>query len=186
MSIEEDRSVLVATVDLQTAERIARMAIIRHSYQEGVDNDFIAKALAKQRNLGFGQEYQKMHAEAERAGLFAADGQPRTGRQGEIVGADEWNSTWFYLASDLLDPSIDGAVTEPVDVEDQLYQDLEKNGIDVAEVAYVEAENWNDGKFNFGSKPEKNPGVYRVWVRVGRQLGQMVEQLTESQTQKIR
>lgn len=180
-TLDHDKILLSQTQDLHTAEIIAHAAIIRNAFSGGLDNEFVSDALAKQINLGANGRNAKVREEASRAGLFSK-GEPResTMVQDSIHEGNEWNASWFYLATDFLDENIPGAVTEPFDRAMQLTEELRNNGLDIEEAKYIEAEDWNDGTFNFGTQvPDQNPGVYRVWVRVGHKLQQMVEEKTQ-------
>lgn len=187
MSLGEEKIKLQQTPDLLTAERIASAVIIRHAYEGGLDNEFVSDALAKQIQLGSGEHNERMRKEADDAGLFS-HGEPRESVMvhDSIHDGNEWNKSWHYLASDYLNPAIEGATTEPFDRALELTRELRDSGVDVEEVKYVEAQQWDDGKYSWGpDKPTENPGIYRVWVRAGTQLQKMVEEKTQPSTQQI-
>ncbi|MBI2464607.1 hypothetical protein HYV64_00540 [Candidatus Shapirobacteria bacterium] len=187
MPVSEEHLKLQQTSDLLTAERIASATIIRHAYEGGIDNDFVSDALAKQIQLGAGEHNQAMRQEADAAGLFSHGEQRESVMvHDSIHDGNEWNESWHYLASEFLNPEIAGATTEPFDRALELTQELRNSGVDVEEARYIEAVNWDDGKYDFGTeKPDTNPGIYRVWVRAGTQLQKMVEEKTQPSTQQI-
>lgn len=171
---------LKATPDIMIAEQLARQVILTYGYQSGVDQEFLASALAKQRELGAAGNNESMHAEAAKLGMFSK-GETRTGFHGEEVDGQTWNETWYYLASDLV--LTGDELVNVDDKEEEIRALLEPLGAE--EVRYVNAENWNDGKFNFGPEtPTENPGVYRVWIRADNNLAQKLEGMTGSSTQQ--
>src|SRR5512138_3533163 len=109
MAVREEHLKLQQTSDLLTAERIASVTIIAHAYEGGLSNDFVSDALAKQIQLGAGEHNQRMRQEADHAGLFShGENRESTMVHDSIHDGNEWNASWHYLASDFLNPEIEG------------------------------------------------------------------------------